>query len=1523
MSSLSGGGLSGGGLSQRRSLRSFALRPFQDPYEDLQEWQLLERAGASQAEIERAKLEAQTVGPLGVETLGEEVGVEPEGERKGFIEGVFDFLGRGRSAMVGFASGLAGAERERVTVEGGRMIERPERVEAGLGTALRRFGEGIRGEEDYLSTDFGILAYDREEAGLGERALKSAIGFVLDTALDPVTYMSMGGSIWGRARGAQRVFGMAKTKNRADVMRLVDDLNPEKVRALIRATPGKYGASTGKIAATLRERGIDIVESAGMDDIIKALDAVPGALNDVAGDMLASQMAMAYRGGSSWGLRSLLKEEFGDAGMELFRKLPGDIQGGIRMRVPLSALGGKDPKILFRLPGTERLSALTNGTRDYLRNTIPGFRSLGSQTNGAFGASDKRLASMYYRSTHETSRKVWGEWIPDPESGTEFIGWLDLQDARKAFSLADEGMTEFMHTIGGVFKKGIKHVDRARRLAAETGANFEETFDKVLNARVSGRLGDAGEVIPENATVYDVFGPKPTEMQQQAYLAAVDFQTINGIVKARLDEVFGENKALWDAIGPEGEYWPRIVEDMNRAVKGMKSRGGKPPALFTRERFFSFLNEDGSVGGYLTPGQVKERYGEEVFSMDPEKVMMAYMTSMARVIRDEQITKNLINAGVAFRGTMVPGRLNEDAVVKSVARIKADMARRQALAESIDYVTNVVDANRVYDAVAGWRGIGRRVYTKYSQVAAREGTAGTYTSIDGTAIEMLDGPIPSFRVANPQGRYLTEAGKWAKSAESARVFSRQTDAEAAANNAMRKAREIDYQDTARELLDEFKRAVADDLTRLGEGGENLNALSPVNWPVGETAQNDHVAAIVDIIKDYGKPDKFKSRPVIGKQYREQFKRSNLAELAGSVGDSDIQVRGNFAARWRQEGLLSPAGLVEDIQRMVEARRNLPKWMEDFYVPFYSMQKSLMTSQRGPGYVIRNLIGGIWNAYLFGVGAKHWKGASVALSARNEAYRWARKEAPDAPVRQADIAIKKFREILEERLGKQAGREMFDYYTAFDGLQLGGRSLRSRTLGTRAEELTEGLPQDILDAIQSGNTKEWSFRNAAEYIGTRNRWAQFMTKQATESEDFLRFGAFLRGIDDFGFEDGGRLASMYTLASQFDYRDLTRFERETVKMIMPFYTWARYNIPLQARAIISEPGKVVKALRINAALADAFGQEPEQGEPLPVWVRAQMGWQIRTDLIAGPMGDPLTIGLTIGEPLSDINRIFGSPEQGAANLVNGREILNSLNPIFDIAYTGITGVRTSTGGALPQTEEAPPYLRPFVEAGIIGTVTPDGDAVISARGLQIMRDTLAPFGTFERLAPQFLSNERYQRRVLSSWASTLFGVPVSTLDPFQTGAELRARQRRMQGTLERRLGENWSLYTGFVRELVERGATPADMAIIKESVLGLSGDQTIADVPVERLDYTAARQTLQFLRRLESLQELGTPPEVIERLWNNFEPQTDQEQGVYAFAGGRQPLTPEQLGELGVTQAEVGQMSPEELRALLRRAAGLS
>jgi hypothetical protein len=209
--------------------------------------------------------------------------------------------------------------------------------------------------------------------------------------------------------------------------------------------------------------------------------------------------------------------------------------------------------------------------------------------------------------------------------------------------------------------------------------------------------------------------------------------------------------------------------------------------------------------------------------------------------------------------------------------------------------------------------------------------------------------------------------------------------------------------------------------------------------------------------------------------------------------------------------------------------------------------------------------------------------------------------------------------------------------------------------------------------------------------------------------------------------------------------------------------------------------------------------------------------------------------------------------------------------------------------------------------------------MSARLLRTLRTTLAPFGQAERLAPQFFGNERYQRRVLSSWASTLFGVPVRTLDPFQTGAELRTQQRQMQNQLREQLGENWDIYTGFVSMLVEEGATASDMQIVRESVLGLGPNQTIASLPVERIDYTAARQTLQFLRRMETLQELGVPEETLRMLWDSFEPQTDAERGVRA--GRPQPIAPEVLAQYGLTPNDVDQMSRPELIELIKKVAG--
>lgn len=1516
MSSLGLGGGLGIGLT-RRGLSSWAYREEEDPFEGMEEWQLLQQAGASDAEVERARLAAQTVGPRGVIPLAQQIGVEPPEEKRGIITSFFDVMSRPQAAVTGFVSGLLGLERQRVTAEEGEMLpDRNRTVEGGLGLAFQRFAQGLSGQEQFRAADFGALAYDRETAGLGERFVKSAAGFVLDVALDPITYMSMGGSIFGRVKGAQRVWGAAMGKNRKSVLSLIDDLDYQRQIDIIRKTPDKYGASIGKIAATLEERGIaGVTSKSSMDDIIKAMAGNPDLRREVAADMIAANMGMAYRGGSSYGLKRYLKTEFGDAGVDIFRQLPPDIQGGIRMRVPFSALGGKDPKVLFRLPGTEKLSALTDGARDYFRNTIPFVRTLAKEASGGMGLSDKRLASAYYRNQHKTSRKVFGEWIP--ETGT--IGWLDVQDAQKIFRETDDQISEFTSKIFNIYKKATLHIDEGRKLAKETNENFDEQFyEKALADHLAGDIDETGK-ITANKSIIDIFGPNPTEVQQHAYSAALDMQTINHLVATRVGEVWDGKlgRTAFEALGEKGEYWPRMVEQMNTMLSGAKTRKGarRPGFLFTRDRFFSMLNADGSVARYMNNREVAERYGQEVFTIAPEKVMMAYMTAVTRAMRDEMLTKNLIRGGIAFRGTQIL-EMNESKVAQVATSVLNSMNARRDLLETIDYVANPVEANRVYQAAAGWRKVGKKVYNVYTPVKdllAEDDVIAAYRSIDNVEIQKLAGEVPMFRVKNAEGKFLNATGEWVNSIDDARVFARQSDASYTANRVMQDLRDEDYVRTAQEFLEELRSTVADDIRRLDE----LNPMNPSNWPLGKEEQEEHIAAILKIIEDYApiKRSSFRSRPIVGEQYKEMTQARGVVPLGSRTAEENI-VRGSLVQRWNDLGLLTPAALVDDVQRMASVRADggkFRKWLDDYYMPFYSVQKALMTSQRGPGYVLRNIMGGIWNAYLFGVNAKHWKGAATALVARNQAWSNAKKQFPESPISQADFAIKEFERILKEKLGDKAGLELFNIYNAYDRMQLGGRSIRARELGTRAAEVDRDIPEDIRREIMNGDTSH--YLNTLDYIAVRSRWARLMTSASTESEDFLRFGSFLRGVDDFGMGDGGYLAAMYVRASQFDYTDLSRFEREQLKMIMPFYTWARNNIPLQARAAISEPGKVMKAVRINEALRDAFGEPGEEGEPLPVWLRANMSWRIRKDLITGPAGDQLTMGVLIGEPLVDINRMFSTTGEGIHNIVNWREAINSINPAFGVVAGGIQGIELSTGGRMAQTEPVPPWLR---WTGL-GTTTPDGEQVMSARLLRVLRDTVAPFGQAERLLPQFFGNERYQRRVLSSWASTLFGVPVSTLDPYQVGGELRAQQLAMQNRLREQLGEDWDLYTGFVRMLVDNGATAADMQIIRESVLGLGPNETIASLPVEKIDYTAARQTLQFLRRLETLQELGVPPETLQRLWDNFEPQTDAERGVYA--GKSQPIPPERLAEFGLTPQDVENMSRAELVDLIARASG--
>lgn len=1518
----------------------------EEELEALPEWQRLFIAGAPEVEVERAR---QYENLRSQQAIAGQLGEEPPDQRRGLLEGFADYATRLQSAATGFVTGLAGLERRRETFAtgeavSGELLERPQSAQAGLGLALERFAQGFTGEERFQAADFGALAYDRETAGTGERFLKSAAGFVLDVALDPLTYMSFGGSVLGRRLGASAVNKTAR-KNAAQLIGTLDDAGKA---AVTKSAVLKMGIDDSILTKTVRELSPDLAPATGLmatDDAVAALARIPGALDDVAADAMAATSAGMYRSFGPGGLFRYLKDEFDDAGVQFWRQLPNDIKGGIRFRVPFSGLyrratgqagelGGAVPKA-FRVPGTGtgRISRtlgtekLTNGARSWMRSKRL-LRGASDNLSGITGASNMATAEAMYIRNRGWVRGIHGTYDKAVDPKLRAVSWKSTDELEDAIRLLRAGSLDASRHL----LEPMQQATQAYREGTEKyGDEFADLFDTAIQSDIQ-TFGSDAKMLEDVFGIAD--GKQASEAQQLAYQAAEGYQYMLRDIEAQMRDL--ENHYAGFSPNFIENYWPRIMDDIEAEFGGQVSASSFGN-LRERTRFVKEFNPDGTVKSWMTPREIAEQTGESVFQENAEKLMTTYVLSMNKFLQEERFFQDLLDRGVLFRGGQEA--LGEIRDVTAASRAWQDgynalIAGRQALADigrarygdALDpsglrgnqLQAMVAEAEKVARALQAGRRHGARVLQKYNHVGQN-----LWRSADGTTVRGIDeGGGMFFRVErtrNGRTEYLTAAGRWTTSDRNVNPFVTAREAQEAADRALVTDRSRQFVSQMEELRVEFLKDVNRAIKNFGDmRREGMNPFEPGNIPAAN--QEKFFAQLADVIDKYGSDAGLTSRRVLAKAYKEgrQFGAGEGAAFRpAAIGRQDgPQVRKFWENRMRRLGIFGAETLVDDVRRLFSVQQKpegFRKWVDEWYRPFYAAQKALMTSQRGPGYVLRNIQGGMWNAYLMGTTARHWRLAGTVKVAEAQARKIAKDRAPDSLRRQGEIAAVEFRRILQQRLGDRRGTQMAEAWLAFEKRGLRGRSTTSKTVGIQADTVevspTGSLTRD-LDADEMNFAQRASQRITEDWW-----WARTMGDAAQGSEDYLRFGAFLRGVDMYGMDDGGRAASLLVKATQFDYADLSAFEAGTIKMLVPFYTWTRNNIPLQVRAMISEPGKVMRAIRINDGLADAFGEPEDPEEPLPSYVRERFGWKIREDLWAGPMGDAISGGMVVGEPLVDVNRLLGSrtavgPVAGPTSMLNWRELANQVNPIFGVAAETFTGVERTTGGRLPQEEEVPPWLD--IIPGV-GRETGDG-TVMSARALRAARELLPPIGIVERYAAPLLGNERLQRRWYTTLASAIFGLPVSTLDPYQTGAELRQQQNRLNAGLERKFGADLSTYTSYVRRALNEGATPEEMQAVIRG--GLLGGRDIADVPPEELDETAMVDTLRFMRRMVQLQEQGVPRETIDLMLDYFQPRTDAELGVRS--GRTPPLTEEQLAEMGETPASVAAMTPDERLELLRR-----
>jgi len=506
---------------------------------------------------------------------------------------------------------------------------------------------------------------------------------------------------------------------------------------------------------------------------------------------------------------------------------------------------------------------------------------------------------------------------------------------------------------------------------------------------------------------------------------------------------------------------------------------------------------------------------------------------------------------------------------------------------------------------------------------------------------------------------------------------------------------------------------------------------------------------------------------------------------------------------------APQSIKDAVERYfkVETNKvNMSSFFNDVYQPYYTMFKTFATVGRPGGYHFRNLQGGWWNNYLGDVsGADHKLSAGVQVEARRAAE-------------QAETAIKNIRagrssglsgdaDALAKdivALGKSRGSDVVEYeaaqladvilYDKLAKIKVGTSNMAETMIAANRQGVLRGNRRleflrnearaegrELADALTDpNNINLFRGRSQAELTRVQKnlnkvvnlRYLQWSGEMADMSENYLRLAAFISGTRRFGLADDGEAASYLTKALQFDYADLSEFERGVMKNIIPFYTWSRRNIPLQFFSLISQPGKFNKLQfakdELQTQLA-ADGDNESMAQIVPEWMREKLGFVSSLTY----KGSPITVG--IESPAMDLNRYlsFGSPKAMVEKTF--KEAVSASNPLSKALIEVVTGVDTFTGGKI--SEKGTEFPFPIPGLTFKG---PEGENRVNAMGYGLLKDLIPPLGTVMRLIPAGAEGDRW----LTNFLSTTAGLPVSTLTPNQQVAELKSREDRLRKQIER-------------------------------------------------------------------------------------------------------------------------------------------
>jgi len=250
------------------------------------------------------------------------------------------------------------------------------------------------------------------------------------------------------------------------------------------------------------------------------------------------------------------------------------------------------------------------------------------------------------------------------------------------------------------------------------------------------------------------------------------------------------------------------------------------------------------------------------------------------------------------------------------------------------------------------------------------------------------------------------------------------------------------------------------------------------------------------------------------------------------------------------------------------------------------------------------------------------------------------------------------------------------------------------------------------------------------------------------EDIVRLGV---GMDTMRWGGDANDAIARIAKTQFDYDELTQFERQWAKRFFPFYTWTRKNVPYQLNQLARHPAKYNRILAIKRNME--LGTKEEDIVPdyflEPFGVRTP--WSGAGGVIYSAPDIPF-------QDLARYDPLRKGPKQA------GQNVLSMLTPILKAPLEAAFGKQIYSG--VPFTgryQLAPvaitgiPGLSQIMEqSGFIKRAS-NGDLKMRDHHIYVFTNMLPTLGLLRRLFP---NEPKYQRSLMRNLISTLGGVSVS-------------------------------------------------------------------------------------------------------------------------------------------------------------------